>query len=480
MRKLFTLSLPIAFAITFTFSLLPHLCEAQYTDLHDFTGRNGSNPHGSLLLSGSKFYGMTLLGGAYNGGMVFSMDTDGSGYKDIWDFYLFAGPNGISPYGNLIISGNVLFGITKNGGAGGFGDIFSIKTDGSGFKELKEFYTINGVDPQGSLLLEDTNLYGLAFTGGANMDGFIFSIDTSGKVFDDMHDFSGAGSFNPTGSLAAGPFNALYGMTSFGGANNYGCIFYILQNGIGYTDIYDFSGPDGREPHGSLIRIGNVFYGMTRIGGVNNAGCIFSINYNGSGYQVLLNFTSSLTGEYPYGDLTFAGGRLYGMTSAGAANGSGCVFSVNIDGSGFIDLLDFSLANGQTPYGSLTISGENIYGMTSAGGIDSLGTIFRLKDVGLAVTNVMAPKETTAVCPNPSNGVFNISFSYAGQSSSTLANQSITVYNVLGENILTETLRSVQGNDIIDLSSRPNGVYLYRIISTDGSPVGEGKLIIQK
>jgi hypothetical protein len=58
--------------------------------------------------------------------------------------------------------------------------------------------------------------------------------------------------------------------------------------------------------------------------------------------------------------------------------------------------------------------------------------------------------------------------------------QSITIYNIFGESVLTEILRPAQDDKVIDLSNQPSGVYLYRVINPDGTSVGEGKLIIQK
>ncbi|MEQ1747091.1 MAG: choice-of-anchor tandem repeat GloVer-containing protein [Saprospiraceae bacterium] len=45
-----------------------------YTVRHWFDGTNGSYPNGSLILSGSKLYGVTLFGGANDAGVVFEFD----------------------------------------------------------------------------------------------------------------------------------------------------------------------------------------------------------------------------------------------------------------------------------------------------------------------------------------------------------------------------------------------------------------------
>ena len=55
-----------------------------YKDLFNFTKTKGYYPHGDLLLSANKLYGMTWIGGANNWGLIFSFDTNGgNSYKDL-------------------------------------------------------------------------------------------------------------------------------------------------------------------------------------------------------------------------------------------------------------------------------------------------------------------------------------------------------------------------------------------------------------
>jgi hypothetical protein len=81
---------------------------------------------------------------------------------------------------------------------------------------------------------------------------------------------------------------------------------------------------------------------------------------------------------------------------------------------------------------------------------------------------------SVAVYPNPSNGIFTFSFSNLKEKCN------IEIYNVLGKKVLTETLRSAQGDNILDLSGNPSGIYFYRILEETGNLLGEGKLIIQE
>jgi hypothetical protein len=45
---------------------------------------------------------------------------------------------------------------------------------------------------------------------------------------------------------------------------------------------------------------------------------------------------------------------------------------------------------------------------------------------------------------------------------------------------LSETLRSAQGDNLIDLSNQPSGLYLFRIIDENGSVISNGKFVIEK
>ena len=57
-----------------------------YNDLLDFTYRKGTLPKGSLILSKNLLYGMTSTGGSSNNGCIFSIDTNGTNYKDEVNF----------------------------------------------------------------------------------------------------------------------------------------------------------------------------------------------------------------------------------------------------------------------------------------------------------------------------------------------------------------------------------------------------------
>jgi len=85
----------------------------------------------------------------------------------------------------------------------------------------------------------------------------------------------------------------------------------------------------------------------------------------------------------------------------------------------------------------------------------------------------VANSGSISVYPNPSNGQFTI------QSSVVNGQSSVEVYNVIGEQVYSQS-SIVHFPLSIDLSSQASGVYLYRVVSDNGNLLGQGKLIIQK
>ena len=207
-----------------------------------------------------------------------------------------------------------------------------------------------------------------------------------------LHNFAGwpKDGINPEGSLTLDG-STLYGMTYRGGSSNWGTIFRINTHGSGYTILHSFSSVtnDGGFPRGSLTLDSPAIYGMTSAGGSSGSGVVFQINIDGSGYTNLHSFAGwPNDGSLPYGSLMLDGTNLYGMTSAGGSSNWGTIFRINTHGSGYTILHSFgSGANdGGLPYGSLTLDGTNLYGMTQLGGSSNNGTIFQINIDGSGYT----------------------------------------------------------------------------------------------
>lgn len=129
-----------------------------------------------MILSGSTLYGLTYSGGTSGKGTVFSVNTDGTGFHNLFSFN---GADGANPNGDLTLIGSTLFGMTESGGSSGLGTIFSINTDGADFKNLLSFNGADGANPCGSLTPIGSTLYGMTSSGGDDNDGVVFSLTTT-------------------------------------------------------------------------------------------------------------------------------------------------------------------------------------------------------------------------------------------------------------------------------------------------------------
>jgi uncharacterized repeat protein (TIGR03803 family) len=293
--------------------------------------------------------------------------------------------------------------------------------------------------------------------------GNVFSIDTNGNGFKDLYDFAGGfgNGAQPYGSLTLSG-NKLYGMTSLGGAV-YGNIFSIDTNGNNYKDLFNFSGSggDGNDPYGDLTLSGDVLYGMTPTGGFDGVGNIFSIDTNGNGFKDMLDFGGSNGPRYPYGSLIISGSRLYG-------GGTGKIFSIDTNGNGMKILCDLTISC------TLFLSGSALYGTTESGGTGNSGIVFKIDTSAVASVNSIIEDKRINVYPDPSNGSFTLSLLNLNNPCN------VEIYNALGEKVYAKNLLQPQSNNSINLIGQPTGVYFYRVLSEHGRLVGEGKVDIQK
>ena len=88
-------------------------------------------------------------------------------------------------------------------------------------------------------------------------------------------------------------------------------------------------------------------------------------------------------------------------------------------------------------------------------------------------TTLISTKTSISLFPNPNTGAFTLEVK-----SEELKAKSVEVYNVMGQKVFAETLRSTQDDNPIDIQDQPNGIYLYRVIDETGKLLGEGKFVI--
>ena len=339
--------------------------------------------------------------------------------------------DGYGPSGSLILSNNTLYGTASQGGSWGNGTVFAVNTNGTSFTNLHSFtatsgsypnYTnSDGYNPNGGLVLSGKTLYGTAFYGGTNGNGTVFVVNTNGTSFTNLHSFSpeatnrlglytNSDGYNPNGGLVLSG-NTLYGTAYNGGTNGKGTVFAINTDGTGFTNLHNFTATsvlspntnsDGANPHAGLILSGNTLYGTASGGGTNGSGTVFAVNTNGTGFTNLHSFMAinlpfpytNSGGAGPYGGLILSGNTLYGTTADGGSAGAGTVYAINTNGTGFTNLHSLTNSDGGGPSASMILSGNTLYGTTS-------DTVFTFNTNGSSFTVLMTFPDLEY---NPNNG----------------------------------------------------------------------------
>jgi uncharacterized repeat protein (TIGR03803 family) len=247
--------------------------------IHSFSGGDGANPSAALIVSGTTLYGTTY------GGTVFAVKTDGSGFTVLHEFappsYSGTNNDGFFPWAGLVLSGDTLFGTARNGGMSGNGTVFAVKRSGTTFTTLHSFSARTGSPPVNSdgaipvapLIASGNTLYGTASVGGSSGYGTIFAVNVDGTGFKVIHAFTGSdGAYPNAGLVLSG--TTLYGTAVGSGSWGSGTVFAVNINGTGFMILHAFSAEstnasdgytnsDGASPTGGLILSGNTLYGTT-------------------------------------------------------------------------------------------------------------------------------------------------------------------------------------------------------------------------
>ena len=226
-----------------------------------------------------------------------------------------------------------------------------------------------------------------------------------------VHDFTGGpDGAGPLGGLILSG-NTLYGTTSAGGGAGNGTVFAVNTDGVGFTNLHSFTADSGSPatirdgasrtgglflsgdklagPQAGLVLSANTLYGTTHRGGSSGSGTVFALNLDGTGFTNLHSFVGS-DGAVPQAALIVSGNTLFGTTTKGGLSGFGTVFVINTDGTGFNNLHSFTGAmDGAFPQADLIVSGYRLYGTASFGGGGlGAGTVFTLNTAGTDFTNL--------------------------------------------------------------------------------------------
>ncbi len=211
--------------------------------------------------SNGKFYGLVSYGGGSGAGYIYEYDYTANTYTIVANFV--DSTNGYEPWGSLLLADNgLMYGLTYMGGANNGGTLFSYAIGSDSVIALVNFPWSTG--SRGSLIqASNGRLYGMSRSNGGM--GSIFQYDIGANIYSVLYNFSGIDL--PSGSLTEVGADTLYGMTPFGNPNvdcstcaNYGgTLFrYIIGSGV-YTDLHNFDSLDNPQGSLTLASDGNLY-----------------------------------------------------------------------------------------------------------------------------------------------------------------------------------------------------------------------------
>ena len=278
------------------------------TTLFSFPGTEGAYPEAGLVLNNGALYGTTYAGGS-GWGTVFKLSPPtppATAWTPAQLYSFTGGADGANPRAGLVFSARgVIFGTTEQGGAHGYGTVFTLTpgTGGTWTQAVVYSFTGQGGDgayPEAGLILSAKSglFYGTTYGGGTAGYGTVFSLTpAAGGTWTEkvLCSFNGTpDGANPLAPLTLSTKGVLYGTTYGGGGTGWGTVFQLTQAAGVFTEsvIYSFNGApsgagggtactsstqppcDGGAPAGNLLvnATTGVLSGTTTLGG-DPTGC---------------------------------------------------------------------------------------------------------------------------------------------------------------------------------------------------------------
>ncbi len=376
------------------------------TVLRSLAATEGNFPTAGLVRhTDGALLGAAQQGGNGGAGTVFRVNPDGSGFAVL---HHFSGGDGSYPMSELVRTpdGSYL-GTTQFGGRFGYGVIYRIAADGSGFAVVRHLQYQDGTYPVAGLTDGgDGWFYGAGRAGGDGLtnSGTVFRMRPDGGDYTVLHAFSDGDGRDPYGTLLVGRDGALYGTTFGGGGSGLGTVFRIARDGSGFATLRHFGGTSGERPTSGLVQgADGALFGVVSAGGSGGRGAVYRLNPDGGGFAVAHAFSGG-DGQSPFGRLLVRGGSLYGTTFLGGTGGGGTIFKLRADGSDFSTVWNFGWGEPGFIFAGLTAGDDGrLYGAAASGVFPATGAVFALSDL-------QPPEITSALA---ATGAAGAPFTYA-------------------------------------------------------------------
>lgn len=326
-----------------------NLADNSYHKIIDIGRREGNIPSKKVIqTSNGKIYGVTLNGGLYNNGTIYSLDPGTNQYVAHADFN--SSTNGSTPYGNMVEASNgKIYGTTNSGGANGNGTIYVFDPITDSIVVIEHLnLLVTGNDPT-SGIIEASNgkLYGCTSSGGINGNGVLYEIDPISNTFTKKQDFDFPLGSSTQSAMVEHTNGKLYGVSCGGGTDGGGVLFEYDFTVDTLIKHYDFaSTASGTSPYGDIvIGPGGNIYGTTTLQGMFNAGAIFSYDPLIDTLIKHADFNGPLTGDFAYGLVYSSNGKIYGLSAEGGPSNLGTLFEFDPSNNDLIAKINFDGVN---------------------------------------------------------------------------------------------------------------------------------------
>lgn len=255
----------------------------QYTARYTFRPEDEmTGPYGELIEKDGKFYGLTLAGGAHDGGVIFEWDPVTEALTKRCDL-----PEGFGSRpgeGFLLLNGK-FYGVSSSYGQdeensessdGIKGIFFEWDPDANGGSgQFTERYLFNSASPENGLLpagivVKDGKIYGITSAGGAHGNGTIFEWDPALNIFTNKLDLEIANGkevmYLGAMTLKNGIFYGTALIADPVEGVEKGILFAWNPETNVFTTEFDFTNADGAWPATMLSVNNGKLYGMANTG----------------------------------------------------------------------------------------------------------------------------------------------------------------------------------------------------------------------
>ena len=485
----------------------------QFQKLYEFDGTVGKWPSGKLLITSNNIiYGITMYGGSYNQGILFKYNISSGVFSKVTDFH---GSIGAYPKECPILGpAGILYGITLNGGTYNKGVIYSLNPLTGQVAAVVSLGASGGLYNcySGLFLALNGKIY--TTTQHPNQGGILEFNPQTGSLATKYTFTSSEGSWAQC-TFIEGAGNKLYGSTKDDGITNLGTLFEYNTDSNTVTVLTNFNSftTTGSEPTGALFLSGAHLYGLNSNGGLYSKGTLFDYNLQQNTLNLKITFSGS-NGSHPlnvqfleyscsnsYDTITTSSCDQYVGKSLNVYTSSGTYYdtSYNACGALHIDLLNLTIIKNDTlvtKQGTALHANQNnatyqwlycdsaykiIPGATSQnfspvingnyaviitqGSCSDTSFCHSFLNVGMSKDSM---DETIHIYPNPANQHINIQFSKQ-------ASHKIQIRNIYGL-----LLYKIESSDLvlhINTQSYIPGIYVVEVTDNNGAQFRQ-KIII--